>query len=264
MQNKKIRIFLITILIFTLCLLCVSCNNESDDNSDDIPDEDKSKTSDKEPDKEDEKIDSIIIYVNDEISFYLESEEDNKTEIKDKNELENYLNKRNDSKAVFYLIKNDDELSKEEITNEDIIKGYINCYFDIYVVSSKTSEMNDGDVIKINGQCAIVGYNAFNTMANVLIYVNALPKSSHPVIYLDSGEYNEVFNLYHDNIFIFGICSGLTEQERSEMEESIFTGSVSIKGNSIRIKGVAVDDLEQTFIVTGNDFIQEEVVLNKK
>ena len=270
MKNKLV---LVLIFLLALCLFGVSCNDETNednkdnkDNKDDISDNSENKNDDNDKDDNIKELDSIIISIYDEINFYLVDKEDSskRTEIIEKVDLENYLNKVNESKAVFYLVKENNELAKEELNSIDLIKAYINYYFNIYVVSSKTSEMSEGDLIIVNGQCAIVGLNAFDTMANVLIYVNALPKSSSPVIYLDSGEYNEVFNLYHDNLTIYGICAGLTLEERSEKEESIFSGSVSIKGNNIKIKGLAVDDLENTFTVTGNDFIKEDIVLNVK
>ena len=267
MKNKLV---LVLIFLLALCLFGVSCNDETNednkDNKDDISDNSENKNDDTNKEDNVEELDSIIISIYDEINFYLIDKEDSskRTEITEKVDLENYLNKVSKSKAVFYLVKENNELAKEELNSIDLIKAYINYYFNIYVVSSKTSEMSEGNLIIVNGQCAIVGLNAFNTMANVLIYVNALPKSSSPVIYLDSGEYNEVFNLYHDNLTIYGICAGLTLEERSEKEESIFSGSVSIKGNNIKIKGLAVADLENTFTVTGNDFIKEDIVLNVK
>ena len=267
MKNKLV---LVLIFLLALCLFGVSCNDETNednkDNKDNISDNSENKNDDINKDDNDvEELDSIIISIYDEINFYLVDKEDSskRTEITEKVDLENYLNKVSESKAVFYLVKENNELA-EQLDSIDLIKAYINYYFNIYVVSSKTSEMSEGDLIIVNGQCAIVGLNAFDTMANVLIYVNALPKSSSPVIYLDSGEYNEVFNLYHDNLTIYGICAGLTLEERSEKEESIFSGSVSVKGNNIKIKGLAVDDLENTFTVTGNDFIKEDIVLNVK
>ena len=269
MKNKLV---LVLIFLLALCLFGVSCNDETSgdnkdnkDNKDNISDNSENKNDDTNKDDNIEELDSIIISIYDEINFYLVDKEDSskRTEITEKVDLENYLNKVSESKAVFYLVKENNELA-EQLDSIDLIKAYINYYFNIYVVSSKTSEMSEGDLIIVNGQCAIVGLNAFDTMANVLIYVNALPKSSSPVIYLDSGEYNEVFNLYHDNLTIYGICAGLTLEERSEKEESIFSGSVSVKGNNIKIKGLAVDDLENTFTVTGNDFIKEDIVLNVK
>lgn len=266
MKNKLV---LVLIFLLALCLFGVSCNDETNednkDNKDNISDNSENKNDDTNKDDNIEELDSIIISIYDEINFYIVDKEDSskRTEITEKVDLENYLNKVSESKAVFYLVKENNELA-EQLDSIDLIKAYINYYFNIYVVSSKTSEMSEGDLIIVNGQCAIVGLNAFNTMANALIYVNALPKSSSPVIYLDSGEYNEVFNLYHDNLTIYGICAGLTLEERSEKEESIFSGSVSIKGNNIKIKGLAVDDLENTFTVTGNDFIKEDIVLNVK
>ena len=274
MKNKLV---LVLIFLLALCLFGVSCNDETSgdnkdnkDNKDNISDNSENKNDDTNKDDNDkdnniEELDSIIISIYDEINFYLVDKEDSskRTEITEKVDLENYLNKVSESKAVFYLVKENNELA-EQLDSIDLIKAYINYYFNIYVVSSKTSEMSEGDLIIVNGQCAIVGLNAFDTMANVLIYVNALPKSFSPVIYLDSGEYNEVFNLYHDNLTIYGICAGLTLEERSEKEESIFSGSVSVKGNNIKIKGLAVDDLENTFTVTGNDFIKEDIVLNVK
>ena len=270
MKNKLV---LVLIFLLALCLFGVSCNDETSgdnkdnkDNKDNISDNSENKNDDTNKDDNNvEELDSIIISIYDEINFYLVDKEDSskRTEITEKVDLENYLNKVSESKAVFYLVKENNELA-EQLDSIDLIKAYINYYFNIYVVSSKTSEMSEGNLIIVNGQCAIVGLNAFDTMANVLIYVNALPKSSSPVIYLDSGEYNEVFNLYHDNLTIYGICAGLTLEERSEKEESIFSGSVSVKGNNIKIKGLAVDDLENTFTVTGSDFIKEDIVLNVK